>query len=98
MDSKKSLDIQVSGYPSIRKLIPNDVPKSIQSPSLTDGIFETGAYGVPSKSQNPTLLNQGGPSSKISMLGMPLAPSLWHCLGSKWLGFVIYLGFRMQQF
>ena len=30
---------------------------------LTDGIFETGAYGVPSKSQNPTLLGQGGPSS-----------------------------------
>ena len=23
--------------------------------SLTDGIFETGAYGVPSKSQNPTV-------------------------------------------
>ena len=31
--------------------------------SLTDGIFETGAYGVPSKSQNPTVLDQGGPSS-----------------------------------
>ena len=31
--------------------------------SLTDGIFETGAYGVPSKSQNPTALGQGGPSS-----------------------------------
>ena len=30
---------------------------------LTDGIFETGAYGVPSKSQNPTILGQGGPSS-----------------------------------
>ena len=26
---------------------------------LTDGIFETGAYGVPSKSQNPTVLGQG---------------------------------------
>ena len=25
---------------------------------LTDGIFETGAYGVPSKSQNPTVLGQ----------------------------------------
>ena len=23
---------------------------------LTDGIFETGAYGVPSKSQNPTIV------------------------------------------
>ena len=30
---------------------------------LIDGIFETGAYGVPSKSQNPTILGQGGPSS-----------------------------------
>ena len=31
--------------------------------SLTDGIFETGAYGVTSKSQNPTVLGQGGPYS-----------------------------------
>ena len=31
--------------------------------ALTDGIFETGAYGVPSKSQNSTILGQGGPSS-----------------------------------
>ena len=30
---------------------------------LTDGIFETDAHGVPSKSQNPTILGQGGPSS-----------------------------------
>ena len=30
---------------------------------LTDGIFETGAYGVLSKSQNPAILGQGGPSS-----------------------------------
>ena len=31
----------------------------------SDGIFETGAYGVPSKSQNPTVLGQGGlPSTK----------------------------------
>ena len=30
---------------------------------LTEGIFETGAYGVPSKSQNPTVLGYGGPSS-----------------------------------
>ena len=28
--------------------------------ALTDGIFETGAYGVPSKSQNSTVLGQGG--------------------------------------
>ena len=30
---------------------------------LTDGIFETGVYAVPSKSQNSTVLGQGGPSS-----------------------------------
>ena len=30
---------------------------------LTDGIFETGAYPVPSKSQDPTILVRGGPSS-----------------------------------
>ena len=30
---------------------------------LTDDIFETGAYGVPSKSQNPTVLGEGDPSS-----------------------------------
>ena len=31
--------------------------------SLTDSFFETGAYGVPSKLQNPSVLGQGGPSS-----------------------------------
>ena len=31
--------------------------------ALTDGIFETGTLGVLSKSQNPTILGQGGPSS-----------------------------------
>ena len=31
--------------------------------SLTDDIFETGVYGAPSKSQNPIVLGQGGPSS-----------------------------------
>ena len=31
--------------------------------NLTDGIFETGAYAVPSKSQNSTVLGQGGSSS-----------------------------------
>ena len=30
--------------------------------NLTDGIFETGAYGVPSKSQNYTISGQGGPT------------------------------------
>jgi hypothetical protein len=29
---------------------------------LTNGIFETGSYGVLSKSQNPSVLGQGGPS------------------------------------
>ena len=29
----------------------------------TDGIFETGAYGVTSKPQNPTVLDQDGPFS-----------------------------------
>ena len=37
--------------------------RKIGNISLTDGIFETGAYGVPSKSQNPIVLGQGGPSS-----------------------------------
>ena len=32
--------------------------------ALTDGIFETGAYRVSSKSQKPTVLGQGGPSSQ----------------------------------
>ena len=43
------------------------------------GIFETGAYGVPSKSQNSTILRQGGPSSAQMFkpyLGMMLAPSV----------------------
>ena len=31
--------------------------------SLTDDIFETGVYGAPSKSQNPIVLGQSGPSS-----------------------------------
>ena len=31
--------------------------------ALTDGIFEFGAYGVPSESQNPNVLGQGCPSS-----------------------------------
>ena len=29
---------------------------------FTDGIFLTGVYAVPSKSQNSTVLGQGGPS------------------------------------
>ena len=31
--------------------------------TLTDGIFETGAYGVPSKSQKPIVLGLGGSST-----------------------------------
>ena len=35
-----------------------------KSPSpLTYGIFENGAYEVPSKSQNPIISGQSGPSS-----------------------------------
>ena len=30
---------------------------------IADDIFDTGAYGVASKSQNPIVLGQGGPSS-----------------------------------
>ena len=37
---------------------------------LTDGIFETGAYGVPSKSQNLTILRQGGPSRIKSIIDL----------------------------
>ena len=33
---------------------------------LKDGIFETGAYGVPSKSQNPAVLGQGKSNTKCS--------------------------------
>ena len=40
---------------------------------LTDGIFKTGAYGVPSKSQNPIVLGQGGPSSA------PCSNPSWAC-------------------
>ena len=32
--------------------------------ALAGGIFETGVYGVQSKSQNSTILCQGGPSSR----------------------------------
>ena len=40
---------------------------------LTDGIFENGAYRVPNKSQNPTVLGQGGPSStSVSRTGARL--------------------------
>ena len=41
--------------------------KTEASVALKDGIFETGVYRVPSKSQNPTVLGQGGPSSTQSV-------------------------------
>ena len=44
----------------------NPIYNSAIWPYLTDDIFETGAYGVPSKSQNPTVLGQGG-SSKVGV-------------------------------
>ena len=43
---------------------------------LTDGIFETSAYGVTSKSQNQTILGQGGPSS--TQCSNPRWACLWH--------------------
>ena len=39
------------------------VPENNTRINLTDDIFEIGAYGVPSKSQNPAVLGQGGSSS-----------------------------------
>ena len=44
--------------------------------ALTDSIFETGAYEVPSKSQNQTVLSQGGPSS--TQCSNPSWASHWH--------------------
>ena len=43
---------------------------------LTGGIFETGAYGVSSKSQNSTILGQSGPSS--TQFSNPSWPCHWH--------------------
>ena len=50
------------GYCEIAVISHHDVEKMVEC-VLTDGIFETGAYAVPSKSQNSTVLGQGGPSS-----------------------------------
>ena len=36
---------------------------TLQQYLLTDSIFETGAYKVPCKSQNSTVLGQGDPST-----------------------------------
>ena len=44
--------------------------------SLTDGIFESSAHGVPSKSQNPIVLDQGGPSS--TECSNPIQACCWH--------------------
>ena len=35
---------------------------------LKDGIFESGAYRVPSKSQNSTVMGQGGPQASQALL------------------------------
>ena len=43
---------------------------------LTDGIFETGANGVTSKSQNQTILGQDGPSS--TQRSNPSWACRWH--------------------
>ena len=44
---------------------------------LTDGIFETGAYGVPSKSQNPIVLGQIGPYS-LGFGNVVSDGAVWH--------------------
>ena len=49
---------------------------------LTDGIFETGAYAVPSKSQNSTVLGQGG-SSSIQCSSPSLAWRWCHRFGTN---------------
>ena len=41
--------------------------------SLSDFIFETGAYRVPSKSQNRTVLGHGGPSVYVYSASLFLA-------------------------
>ena len=56
---------------------------------LTDGIFETVAYGVPSKSQNPTVLGQGGSSS--TQLNQTLDG---HAVGTIHLALTNYSPFR----
>ena len=43
---------------------------------LTDAIFETGAYRDPSKSQNSTVLGQGGSSS--TQCSNPSWACRWH--------------------
>ena len=58
-------------YRSLRKLTTSEFYQEfldkkqmyLENSALTDGISETGAYGVPSKSQNLTILGQGGSSS-----------------------------------
>ena len=46
---------------------------------LTDNIFETGAYQVPSKSQNPTVLGQGVRLvfNGHTLTDLPGGPSVW---------------------
>ena len=70
---QKSSESQLKSVPVLtlwtKKLdfVPKIIKKRLQDLyfvlTLTDGIFETGAYGVPNKSQNPTILGQGGASS-----------------------------------
>ena len=56
--------------------------------NLIDDIFETGAYRVPSKSQNPTVLGQGGLSTTQCS-----NPS-WACHWHHWFGPINYPPFR----
>jgi hypothetical protein len=55
---------------------------------LTDAIFETGACGVPSKSQNPIVLGQGRPSST------QYSNPSWACHWHHWFGTIKYPPFR----
>ena len=50
---------------------------------LKDTIFETGAFGVPSKSQDPTNLNQVGPASTQWQLPNGHTQSLHWKLGQQ---------------
>jgi hypothetical protein len=49
---------------------------------LTDGIFETGAYGVPIKSQNPTVGTNNYPPFRNSTKNQVFIPASYFLLSS----------------
>ena len=86
---RKSTSFQVFGIPEQTKVLPNSrtyqlaltmchvhIIYKLFNWYLTDGIFETGAYGVPRKSQNPTVSGQGCPSS--TQCSNPSWACRWH--------------------